>query len=200
MRSSGKAFAYCTVSMVTADFDEQYPRKANFDSRRFGSVTAANEPSALDTLTIDRRLRGAQERQHRVRDAHDPENVGLVDTAHVLGRRVAGCDPVPGDPCIVDQHVEPRRLPFDPCGCRPDRRVVSDVYRNEACAQPLGRSFTPLAVARSQVHGVPEGDQPSTGFESKTLVRTGDECRGHSRVPHAGRSPLDASDARCPAD
>jgi len=38
--------------MVTADFNEQYPSNAYFDSSRLGSVTAANDPSALDTFTM----------------------------------------------------------------------------------------------------------------------------------------------------
>src|SRR5579864_3071280 len=91
----------------------------------------------------------------------------LVDTPHVLRVRIAGDDPVSGDPDVVDQDVEPHLLPFDPCGCCRDRSVISDVYRNEACAQLLGRTFTPLLVARPQVHGMPESDQTSRSWPSK---------------------------------
>ena len=44
--------AYGPVSMVTADFDEQYPIRVTFESILLGSVTAAYEPSPLETLTM----------------------------------------------------------------------------------------------------------------------------------------------------
>lgn len=49
---SGSDLAYCTVSMVTADFDEQYGSMITFDSIRHWSCTTSNEPRPLDTLTM----------------------------------------------------------------------------------------------------------------------------------------------------
>src|SRR5687768_3146652 len=52
MRISGSALAYCTVSMVTADFEAVYSGATTWDSTRSGSSTAANDPSPLVTLTM----------------------------------------------------------------------------------------------------------------------------------------------------
>ena len=52
IRISGNALAYCTVSIVTADFDDVYSGAVSVDSMRSGSCTAANDPRPLVTLTM----------------------------------------------------------------------------------------------------------------------------------------------------
>jgi len=49
-----------------------------------GSEFHVSEPAVLPTVT----MRGAQERQHRLRDGDDAEHVGLEDRAHVVERRI----------------------------------------------------------------------------------------------------------------
>ena len=48
IRNRGWDFAYCDVSMFTADLDDGYASPCNVDSRRSGSVVMASEPATTN--------------------------------------------------------------------------------------------------------------------------------------------------------
>ncbi len=118
-----------------------------------------------------------------MRDPHDAEDVRLVDASNMVGRGIGRRDPVARDPGVVDEDVEPRSLLLDRRDGGGDGRVVGHVELYESNSQLPGCGFPPLAVARPEVHRVPEVGQTSGRLEAEPLVATRDERDRHAESP-----------------
>ena len=114
-----------------------------------------------------------------VRDADDTEDVRVVDGLHVGRGHVGGRLPVTGDARVVDEHIEPGCLLAELFGGGLHRLVAGDVDEQETRPDLVGGLLAALLVARSDVDGVPGGDQLAGGLTAQALVGSGDQYGAH---------------------
>jgi len=120
-------------------------------------------------------LGAAQEGEQRVGDGDDPEDVGLIGAAHLVGGHLGHRRPVlDADPSVVDQYVKVAEGLLDPGGGALDRVCVGHVQLQEPYVRAVGGKFGGGCLTPP---GVPGADQ-----EVSCPLRQGG-VPSHDRVP-----------------
>ena len=181
--TSGRFFAYCTVSAITAAFDAAYGIAGTGNSSCPGVVSQRGEADARGDVDDDGVRRRAQQRERRLGHPDDADDVGVE---HGRPSRSASRSSTPN---------EVPRIPAlftrtSSSGSRRDRGVdaglVGDVELDDVGAECAG-VVAGGGVAHAGVDGVAGLDQAAGGLESEAAVGPGDECRGH--VPSLRPAP-----------
>ena len=147
--------------MFTAAFEAGYDSDAGSAHMGVGVVADQGDRADLGGYVHDAGTRGAaQQREHRVRDGDDAQDVGLQDRPEALKRRGAGRAAHGRDARVVHEDVQVAVLRVDKGGRGGDQLAVGDVQVDEAGAMPLGLELTlgvgpPRNVSRPEQHGHP---------------------------------------------